>query len=718
MSPSVRYITTVPGYFLSAMPRSARHLERIPVSFVVAIVLLLLLSLVASVSGGAGRAVPAAPLVPASNPTAGSTSSGAIESSSSVPGASAAPAATFVLGTDGASPAVRGLNWTEPGGYDFSQYAVDESTNGSLGPWTTVGVITTDTTVEDAVSSLSPGATYWWEVVETYGLFGADTRTSNVINATQPTLAYLTSPGLTSTTASFQWTNNASYGGLLSFAAYALYESVNGSAPGLAADLTDVGTVNYTVTDLAAGTGYSFYLVTSDCYAECGMGTASLSSTQSNSLPLGTAFPLVATISTVRTVVDVGQPTSFTCTPSGGVKPFSIGWDFGNGTFVPGNTSVGALFTSPGSPVVECQVHDGSSSESTAGTTILVNPSPSLQISVNRTTADVDEPVSFGCVSSNGTSPYSLAWTFGDDDSSTQLNVTHFYASPGMVVVTCSGTDEAGVHVAASSSLTVSPPLLVQAAVTAAAAAPGTSLTFSAVASNGSGTYPAFAWTFGDGTVASGDSTPHEYASAGTFTARVKVTDSNGLSATGSVAVTVASIAVSVLSAPTSSHSGAAATFSASATGGAGGPYTYTWNFGDGTTASGASVTHAYTSTGTFQPTLVVTDRLGAQNETHLASVSVAPPPGLSAWLTPWVVLLIALLIGLLVAVVVYTRRRSDENLESDRMSSYVPPTGPSRTMSGSKVCGFCDTPNLPIRKTCVACGKPLPRSVTRAQNR
>jgi len=45
-----------------------------------------------------------------------------------------------------------------------------------------------------------------------------------------------------------------------------------------------------------------------------------------------------------------------------------------------------------------------------------------------------------------------------------------------------------------------------------------------------------------------------------------------------------------------------------------------------------------------------------------------------------------------------------------------VPPTDPSRTMSGSKVCGYCQTPNLPIRKTCVACGKPLPRSVTRGQ--
>jgi PKD repeat protein len=63
-------------------------------------------------------------------------------------------------------------------------------------------------------------------------------------------------------------------------------------------------------------------------------------------------------------------------------------------------------------------------------------------------------------------------------------------------------------------------------------------------------------------------------------------------------------------------------TFSGSATGGVG-PFTYSWDFGDGSSATGTlTPTHVYVNSGTFFPTLTVTDSLG-QTETSATTVNV-----------------------------------------------------------------------------------------------
>jgi len=55
----------------------------------------------------------------------------------------------------------------------------------------------------------------------------------------------------------------------------------------------------------------------------------------------------------------------------------------------------------------------------------------------------------------------------------------------------------------------------------------------------------------------------------------------------------------------------------------------YNWNFGDGATASGLTVSHAYSAVGTYFVRLTVTDNMGAaSSDTTLVSVAAAPPPG------------------------------------------------------------------------------------------
>src|SRR5690606_17319793 len=55
----------------------------------------------------------------------------------------------------------------------------------------------------------------------------------------------------------------------------------------------------------------------------------------------------------------------------------------------------------------------------------------------------------------------------------------------------------------------------------------------------------------------------------------------------------------------------------------------HVWDLGDGTTAEGASVSHAFASPGTYVATLTVTDDSGVSNDTATDSVTIrvnAPP--------------------------------------------------------------------------------------------
>jgi PKD repeat protein len=73
---------------------------------------------------------------------------------------------------------------------------------------------------------------------------------------------------------------------------------------------------------------------------------------------------------------------------------------------------------------------------------------------------------------------------------------------------------------------------------------------------------------------------------------------------------------------PTSSPAvGQTVTFTASAAGGVS-PYVFKWDFGDGSTGTGSSVSHTYHSSGTFNVTLTITDSSG-QTQTIKKTVTI-----------------------------------------------------------------------------------------------
>jgi subtilisin family serine protease len=106
-------------------------------------------------------------------------------------------------------------------------------------------------------------------------------------------------------------------------------------------------------------------------------------------------------------------------------------------------------------------------------------------------------------------------------------------------------------------------------------------------------------WTWGDGTTGTGRTASHTYASAGTRTVTLLVTDAGGSSST-SHDVTVAAIASSVARF-TKSCSGRTCSFNASTSSNA---TSYAWNFGDGATASGVTTSHRFARNRSYTVTL------------------------------------------------------------------------------------------------------------------
>jgi Tol biopolymer transport system component/chitodextrinase len=124
------------------------------------------------------------------------------------------------------------------------------------------------------------------------------------------------------------------------------------------------------------------------------------------------------------------------------------------------------------------------------------------------------------------------------------------------------------------------------------------------------GTIVGYEWHFGDGSGSSGPTATHTYATLGRYDVTLIVTDASG-------ATDIARLNVSGNKPPIASFTvvckGPSCTFDGSASSDDDGNITSSaWDFGDGTTAVGAIVSHAYAAVGAYGVRLFVTDNLGA----------------------------------------------------------------------------------------------------------
>jgi len=138
-----------------------------------------------------------------------------------------------------------------------------------------------------------------------------------------------------------------------------------------------------------------------------------------------------------------------------------------------------------------------------------------------------------------------------------------------------------------------------------------------------------YRWDLGDGTQGSGPIVSHSYQQAGSYIVTLTVTDKDSAQSTDTATVQVYAVnqpPTAVISGPTSGLVGETLSFSGSdSNDGDGRIVSYAWDFGDGTTESGANVTHIYNAADSYQVTLTVTDDGGLSGSaTH--TIQIDPP--------------------------------------------------------------------------------------------
>src|SRR2546425_5350041 len=178
-----------------------------------------------------------------------------------------------------------------------------------------------------------------------------------------------------------------------------------------------------------------------------------------------------------------------------------------------------------------------------------------------------------------------------------------------------------------------------------------------------------FEWTFLDGNASADPRPVHAFASPGTYTVVLSVTDSVGATARATVPVLVnPSLSATATASDFNPPEGRSIDFSSTVSGGTS-PERWHWSFGDGSTSDSALAAHAFGRSGTYTVILWVNDSVGASSTSIITVVVASSNQGISTTAAS-VYAIVAFLAGLAIAFVVLM-------LLARRREKVRPPTPP-----------------------------------------
>ncbi|HLL54655.1 MAG TPA: PKD domain-containing protein, partial [Myxococcaceae bacterium] len=302
----------------------------------------------------------------------------------------------------------------------------------------------------------------------------------------------------------------------------------------------------------------------------------------------------------------------------------SYRWEFGDGQSAVGPRA-SHTYRKAGSYAVTLTVRDDtdvSNSTRTATRAVTINEPPRPVISApDRVCAGTPSAFSARDSADPDGSIARYRWDFGDGQSADGAEVAHAFREPAAYQVTLVVDDGTGVSNSqqeTSRRVWVNRPPVALAGPDARVC-PGQRLVLDGSRSSDADGGPLrFRWSFGDGEESEGRQVTHAWAKPGTYEARLNVEDDSGTAC----AASADTLRVQVNAAPVARAGGDRQAF----VGGAhdvahfdatgsndpdGERLTYHWDFGDGSRAEGARVSHPYLKPGRYKVRLLVRDGSG-----------------------------------------------------------------------------------------------------------
>ncbi|MDB5191300.1 MAG: hypothetical protein JWQ96_863 [Segetibacter sp.] len=283
-------------------------------------------------------------------------------------------------------------------------------------------------------------------------------------------------------------------------------------------------------------------------------------------------------------------------------NPTAWSWDLGNGTISTVKNPV-TTYVTPGIYSITLTATNSSGSNTiTKASYITIYAVPAV---------DFKTDDSIGCaplfsrfvnnsLAGSGTIA-SSEWNFGDGALSSQLNPVHNYTAAGAYGVFLKVTNSFGCSNILSKPQYVKVGTAVNAgfnfSVPSYCSFP-VNVSFTNITT---GSTLSYVWNFGDGTTSLQNDPQHVFSTPGNFTVTLIAKSSEGCSDTITHTINLPAKTTS-FSSPATVCAGTPATFTATSSPS---PISFTWKMGDGATYSTAAVNHTYSSSGTYEVTLI-----------------------------------------------------------------------------------------------------------------
>jgi PKD repeat protein len=286
----------------------------------------------------------------------------------------------------------------------------------------------------------------------------------------------------------------------------------------------------------------------------------------------------------------------------------------------------------------------GSGATPAFGDTWVYEVPPSATVTASPSAPEAGENVSIAVGVTGGTGPDSAQVVFGDSvdgyvgGAGPTLSIAHAFARAGTYEIHANVTDAVGaLAVTGVADVTVTAGIAITARASLGSTDVGRPVDFNVTVLRSGMTPDHVAWTFGDGTNATGATASHAYSAPGVYRVTVTATDALGARSVAVLSVSVAALpSVTISVAPTVPSPGVPAELLASITGGTG-PFTFSWRFGNGNVSTLPSPQETF-SGGTYAVEVWANDSLGSSSSASVSlQVGATPPsPGPTVLGVPW----------------------------------------------------------------------------------